>query len=114
MILQAGAKHVYAVEASEMAEYARKLIAGNPFLADRITVTFILSSVDIVFTSFSESCNSPELRCCHLQVIKGKVEEVELPEKADMLISEPMGTCFCYTMDRQYVQYMICSIFPLM
>lgn len=35
---QAGAKHVYAVEASEMAEYARKLIAGNPTLAQRITV----------------------------------------------------------------------------
>lgn len=59
---QAGAKHVYAVEASEMAEYARKLIAGNPALAQRITV------------------------------IKGKIEEVELPEKADILISEPMGT----------------------
>ncbi|KAJ7955096.1 Protein arginine N-methyltransferase [Quillaja saponaria] len=59
---QAGAKHVYAVEASEMAEYARKLIAGNPSLGQRITV------------------------------IKGKVEDVELPEKADILISEPMGT----------------------
>ncbi|KAK9288899.1 hypothetical protein L1049_017368 [Liquidambar formosana] len=58
----AGAKHVYAIEASEMAEYARKLIAGNPSLGQRITV------------------------------IKGKVEEVELPEKADILISEPMGT----------------------
>ncbi|KAI5581119.1 hypothetical protein POPTR_008G222700v4 [Populus trichocarpa] len=59
---QAGAKHVYAVEASEMADYARKLIAGNPSLGEKITV------------------------------IKGKVEEVELPEKADILISEPMGT----------------------
>ncbi|OVA04297.1 Protein arginine N-methyltransferase CARM1 [Macleaya cordata] len=59
---QAGAKHVYAVEASEMAEYARRLIAGNPSLGQRITV------------------------------VKGKVEEVELPEKADILISEPMGT----------------------
>ncbi|XP_065863650.1 probable histone-arginine methyltransferase 1.4 isoform X2 [Euphorbia lathyris] len=59
---QAGAKHVYAVEASEMTEYARKLIAGNPALGERITI------------------------------IKGKVEEVELPEKADVLISEPMGT----------------------
>ncbi|KAL8239034.1 hypothetical protein R6Q59_015601 [Mikania micrantha] len=59
---QAGAKHVYAVEASEMADYAQKLIAGNPFLGQRITV------------------------------IKGKVEDVELPEKADILISEPMGT----------------------
>ena len=35
---QAGAKHVYAVEASEMAEYARKLIAGNPLLSQKITV----------------------------------------------------------------------------
>lgn len=59
---QAGAKHVYAVEASEMAEYARKLIAGNPLLGQKITV------------------------------VKGKVEDVELPEKADILISEPMGT----------------------
>ncbi|URD80909.1 hypothetical protein MUK42_18593 [Musa troglodytarum] len=59
---QAGAKHVYAVEASEMAEYARRLIAGNPSLGQRITV------------------------------IKGKIEEVDLPEKADILISEPMGT----------------------
>ncbi|KAI4317591.1 hypothetical protein L6164_025452 [Bauhinia variegata] len=59
---QAGAKHVYAVEASEMAEYARKLIAGNPTLGQRITV------------------------------IKGKVEDAVLPEKADILISEPMGT----------------------
>ncbi|RRT57513.1 hypothetical protein BHE74_00013297 [Ensete ventricosum] len=35
---EAGAKHVYAVEASEMAEYARRLIAGNPSLGQRITV----------------------------------------------------------------------------
>ncbi|XP_068662276.1 probable histone-arginine methyltransferase CARM1 [Aristolochia californica] len=59
---QAGARHVYAVEASEMAEHARRLIAGNPSLGQRITI------------------------------IKGKVEDVELPEKADILISEPMGT----------------------
>lgn len=26
-----------------------------------------------------------------MKVIKGKVEDVELPEKADILISEPMG-----------------------
>lgn len=50
--LQAGAKHVYAVEASEMAKYARKLIAGNPFLAERITVTLLLSSVYNVYFSF--------------------------------------------------------------
>ncbi|GKB86302.1 probable histone-arginine methyltransferase 1.3, partial [Tanacetum coccineum] len=34
---EAGAKHVYAVEVSEMADYAQKLIAGNPLLAQRIT-----------------------------------------------------------------------------
>lgn len=38
--VQAGAKHVYAVEASEMAEYAQKLISGNPSLGQRITVWF--------------------------------------------------------------------------
>uniref|UniRef100_A0A453AQT4 type I protein arginine methyltransferase n=1 Tax=Aegilops tauschii subsp. strangulata TaxID=200361 RepID=A0A453AQT4_AEGTS len=59
---QAGAKHVYAVEASEMVEHAQRLISGNPSFGQRITI------------------------------IKGKVEEVELPEKADILISEPMGT----------------------
>ncbi|KAH0458726.1 hypothetical protein IEQ34_011540 [Dendrobium chrysotoxum] len=59
---KAGAKHVYAIEASEMADYACRLVAGNPSIGNRITV------------------------------IKGKVEEVELPEKADILISEPMGT----------------------
>lgn len=34
-----------------------------------------------------------------LQVVKGKIEEVELPEKADILISEPMGKLLvlCFT-----------------
>ncbi|KAL1807363.1 hypothetical protein ACET3Z_024353 [Daucus carota] len=59
---QAGEKHVYAVEASEMADYARKLIAENPLLSQKIKL-----------------------------VVKGKVEDVECPEKADILISEPMG-----------------------
>ncbi|KAL4562011.1 hypothetical protein LXL04_034199 [Taraxacum kok-saghyz] len=40
---QAGAKHVYAVEASEMANYAQKLIAGNPILAQRITISTLTS-----------------------------------------------------------------------
>ncbi|CAN7013989.1 unnamed protein product [Brassica oleracea var. botrytis] len=59
IVVDAGARHVYAVEASEMADYARRLIAGNPLLAERITV------------------------------IKGKIEDVELPEKAD-------GSFSCY------------------
>eukprot|EP00850_Spirogloea_muscicola_P016734 SM000138S00041 [mRNA] locus=s138:87622:91910:- [translate_table: standard] len=59
---KAGARHVYAVEASSMADYARRLMAGNPKLGKCITI------------------------------LHGKVEEVELPEKVDILISEPMGT----------------------
>lgn len=58
--VQAGARHVYAVEASNMAEVATKLMAANG-LSDRVTV------------------------------IRGKVDEVTLPEKVDVIVSEPMG-----------------------
>ncbi|GJQ67093.1 CARM1 [Trypoxylus dichotomus] len=57
---QAGAKRIYAVEASTMAHYAQKLVQSNN-LQDNITV------------------------------IPGKIEEIELPEKVDVIISEPMG-----------------------
>lgn len=57
---KAGARHVYAVELSGMAECARELVAANG-LESRITV------------------------------IRGKMEEVELPEHVDVVISEPMG-----------------------
>jgi len=59
---QAGAKVIYAVEASSMAEFAIKLVNANPELGRRI------------------------------KIIQGKVEEVDIPEKIDVLISEPMGT----------------------
>ena len=48
---QAGAKKVFAVEASGMAKFARQLADGNPSLGSRI------------------------------EVVNGKVEEVQLPEK---------------------------------
>lgn len=57
---EAGAKKVYAVEASNMAEHAQRLIKSNN-LEDVITV------------------------------IAGKIEEIELPQKVDIIISEPMG-----------------------
>lgn len=57
---QAGAAKVYAVEASNMAQYAQQLVAHNN-LNERITV------------------------------IAGKIEEIDLPEKVDIIISEPMG-----------------------
>ncbi|KAL6777644.1 PRMT4 [Auxenochlorella protothecoides x Auxenochlorella symbiontica] len=59
---RAGARVVYAVEASPAAQYARRLVQAQPGLAGIV------------------------------HVIQGRVEDVELPEKVDVLISEPMGT----------------------
>jgi len=58
--IQAGARKVYAVEASNMAQYAKELAKCN------------------------KSCDSVE-------VISGKIEEITLPEKVDIIVSEPMG-----------------------
>jgi histone-arginine methyltransferase CARM1 len=58
--IQAGAKHVYAVELSNMADCAREIMAQNG-LQDKITI------------------------------LKGKMEEIELPDHVDIVISEPMG-----------------------
>jgi len=59
---RAGARVVYAVEASNMARFAAQLAAANPELGARV------------------------------KVVHGKVEEIELPEQVDVLVSEPMGT----------------------
>ncbi|XP_048473776.1 histone-arginine methyltransferase CARM1 [Rhincodon typus] len=58
--VQAGARKVFAVEASTMAQHAELLVKSNN-LADRILI------------------------------IPGKVEEVNIPEQVDIIISEPMG-----------------------
>uniref|UniRef100_A0AAG5CV74 Histone-arginine methyltransferase CARMER n=1 Tax=Anopheles atroparvus TaxID=41427 RepID=A0AAG5CV74_ANOAO len=58
--VQAGAAKVYAVEASNMAQYAQQLVSSN-HLSGKIIV------------------------------IAGKIEEIELPERVDVIISEPMG-----------------------
>ncbi|MEW5310733.1 MAG: hypothetical protein WDW38_002501 [Sanguina aurantia] len=58
----AGARKVYAVEASGMAHYARLLASSNPSMGSRIVV------------------------------LKSRVEDVVLTEKVDILVSEPMGT----------------------
>ncbi|KAK9060731.1 hypothetical protein SSX86_021437 [Deinandra increscens subsp. villosa] len=57
---QAGAKKVYAVEATKMAEHARTLIKAN---------------------------NLHEV----VEVIEGSIEDITLPEKVDVIISEWMG-----------------------
>ncbi|XP_055705283.1 histone-arginine methyltransferase CARMER [Phlebotomus papatasi] len=58
--VQAGAQLVYAVEASNMAQYAEMLVNAN-HLSDKIVV------------------------------IAGKIEEIDLPQEVDIIISEPMG-----------------------
>lgn len=58
--VQAGAKQVYAIEASNMATFAQQLVLANN-VQDRICV------------------------------MPGKIEEIELPQKVDVIISEPMG-----------------------
>ncbi|KAI3771605.1 hypothetical protein L6452_02771 [Arctium lappa] len=57
---QAGAKKVYAVEATRMAEHARELVKAN-------------NLEDVV------------------DVIEGSIEDITLPEKVDVIISEWMG-----------------------
>ncbi|KAK2996931.1 hypothetical protein RJ639_025578 [Escallonia herrerae] len=57
---QAGARKVYAVEATKMAEHARQLVKANKL-------------EDVV------------------EVIEGSIEDVTLPEKVDVIISEWMG-----------------------
>ncbi|GAA5853144.1 hypothetical protein JCM3766R1_005366, partial [Sporobolomyces carnicolor] len=62
---RAGARKVYAVDASNVAYKAMRNIKANGF---------------------------QEV----IEVIKGKVEEIELPEKVDVIISEWMGYCLLY------------------
>lgn len=59
---KAGAKLVYAVEASNMAHFAEILARENADIGSRI------------------------------RVLHGKVEDLSIPEKVDVLVSEPMGT----------------------
>ena len=72
--VQAGARHVYALEASGVAKRARKLLEANG-LGDRITV------------------------------LEVKVEECELPESVDVIVSEPMG--FMLIHERMLESYII-------
>lgn len=61
----AGAKKVYAIEASDMVHQMRKLIADNK-MENRI------------------------------EIVHGQVEIVDIPEKADVIVSEWMGYCLLY------------------
>ena len=65
MAARAGAKHVYAIEMSDMADKAINIIAKNGF-SDKITV------------------------------IKKRIEELDLEERVDIIVSEWMGYCLFY------------------
>ena len=74
---QAGARKVYAVEASQSAEIARSLIEANGY-SDRI------------------------------EVIQAKLEDVQLPEKVDIIISEPIG----FLLGKIIVYFQMEDLFP--
>ncbi|GAB6026148.1 hypothetical protein CHUAL_012344 [Chamberlinius hualienensis] len=63
--VHAGAKHVYAVEASDIAEQAKMVVHSNG-MSDKITI------------------------------IKGRIEDIDLPEKVDIIVSEWMGYMLLY------------------
>lgn len=52
---------MYAVEASEMAEYARKLIAGNPLFAERITVRLLIQFDQYILLCYMHLSDAVEL-----------------------------------------------------
>lgn len=61
---KAGAKHVYAVDNSDIVHKARKIIAVNNFQ--------------------------------NITIIQGEIENIEIPEKVDVIVSEWMGYCLFY------------------
>jgi len=72
---KAGAKHVYAIEASGLAVKARENIAKNGF-KDQITYVSLLPWYNEVADD---------------SIIQGKVEDIELPVKhVDVIVSEWM------------------------
>nr|XP_053653483.1 protein arginine N-methyltransferase 6-like isoform X1 [Cherax quadricarinatus]XP_053653484.1 protein arginine N-methyltransferase 6-like isoform X1 [Cherax quadricarinatus] len=107
---QAGAKMVYAIDASKIAGHAKQLIEANGF-KDVITVE-LCSEEPIPLMSFelllSEPSHGPGSSgaCLAKQavaaggllphILQGKAEEVELPEKVDIVVSEWMGYMLLY------------------
>lgn len=75
---QAGAKRIYAVEASSMANFAE------------VGLLYDFPQFCLKLNGFQKLINSNNMQD-HIKVIPGKIEEIELPEKVDVVISEPMG-----------------------
>jgi len=92
---QAGAGRVYAVEASAMAERAASLAAsqGNARLAryapDESRAKAGALSTSKLSADAAWDALDPTAR---IHVVRGKVEDVTIPEHVDVIISEPLGT----------------------
>mmetsp|Transcript_5954 Transcript_5954/g.18726 ORF Transcript_5954/g.18726 Transcript_5954/m.18726 type:complete len:379 (-) Transcript_5954:312-1448(-) len=84
---QAGAGRIYAVEASAMAEKAMKLAAsrGNAHLT-----RWNDDDADMRVLEGAESWAELDA-AFRLYVVRSKVEDAKLPEKVDVVISEPLG-----------------------
>lgn len=83
---QAGAKRVFAVDASDIAERAERIVQANNF---QNVITFV-----ILF-----HLNFPRWHSFSYRVIRGKVEDITLPDRTtevDVIISEWMGYALLY------------------
>ena len=81
---KAGAKKVYAVEATNIAVAARKLIEHNK-------VSHHVPLASFCFATLPDHHLLP-LQLSHvIEVIQGTIESIDIPEKVDIIISEWMG-----------------------
>ncbi|KAL2930209.1 Protein arginine N-methyltransferase 1.1 [Bienertia sinuspersici] len=73
---KAGAKHVYAVECSDMADMAKQIVEANGYSDGDVTLSLLLH--------------------LFITVLKGKIEEIDLPVQVDIIVSEWMGYFLLY------------------
>ena len=85
-VAQAGAARVYAVEASSMAQHAE--VSCNPPV--ELFCMVICSYINTFIWSLQQLVRANNLSD-RISVVAGKIEEIDLPEKVDVIISEPMG-----------------------
>ena len=97
---QAGAGRVYAVEASGMAEKAAKLVTamanarlaryapdGSASPAPAAAGSGVLATAKLSADAAWDAMD----RNFRVHVVKGKVEDVTIPEHVDVIVSEPLG-----------------------
>ncbi len=83
MLLKVGARKVYAVDNSDIAEVAERIVKDN---GKEDVVRYVILKLSSLF---SGKHFTPFF--LQIKVFRGRVEEVELPEKVDVIVSEWMG-----------------------